>query len=116
MEDRDEELERLEQELLAQEDDDILEDALLREILTETDGPAFEDPDEILEPVRPMVYCNYSNDYGKDLQEFAESGGDKKMAKKKKGDRLLIGLMITASVLCLGIIGILIYWLEAVLI
>ena len=43
---------------------------------------------------------------------MAESGGQE---PEKKEDKLLIGLMITASCLCLGIIGVLIYWLVAYL-
>ena len=106
------ELERLERELLAQEpEDDILNDAVIRELMRETE-PAFEDPDIIHTPKEPMVYCNYSNDYGRDLKQFAESGGQE---PEKKEDKLLVGLMITASCLCLGIIGVLIYWLVAYL-
>ena len=123
MKDTNKELDRLERELLAdckpvtdEEVDSILDDALLREILAEGKEPAFADPDKIREPAEPMTYCNYSNDYGRDISDPAENGGEEKMAKKKKSDKVLIGLMITASALCLGIIGLLIYWLEAVLI
>ena len=111
MEDTNKELERLQRELLAEESDDL--DELLADFLDEP-TPAFDDPEKIYEPEEPMVYCNYSNDYGKDLKEFAENGGDMKK-KKKKDDKVLIGLMITASVLCLGILGVLIYWLETFL-
>ena len=106
------ELERLERELLAQEpEEDVLDDAVIRELMEETE-PAFEDPDFIHTPREPMVYCNYSNDYGRDLKQFAESGGQE---PEKEEDKLLIGLMIAASGLCLGIIGVLIYWLVAYL-
>ncbi len=100
-----EELERIEKELLAEDaptqvlpDTDEV-DQMIKELLAE---PAFDDPDRIHDPEEPLVYCNYSNDYGRDL-------------KKKREDKILTGLMITASVLCLGIIGILIYWLNAYL-
>ncbi len=110
--DREQELERLEKELLAQErEEDILEDPVILEVLQEA-GPAFEDPDVIHTPKEPMVYCNYSNDYGRDLKNFAESGGQE---EKKTEDKLVTGLMIAASCLCLGIIGVLIYWLVAYL-
>ena len=106
------ELERLERELLAQEpEEDVLDDAVIRELMEETE-PAFEDPDFIHTQRKKMVYCNYSNDYGRDLKQFAESGGQE---PEKKEDKLLIGLMIAASGLCLGIIGVLIYWLVAYL-
>ena len=111
--DRSEELERLEKELLAtveeQEEPDILEDELIREVMAE---PAFDDTDRIHDPKEPLVYCNYSNDYGRDLKEFAENGGK---TEKRKNDKVNTGLMITASVLCLGIIGVLAYWLVVYL-
>ena len=125
MEDTREELERLEQELLAEEqidldelirevkaeaaeDDIFLDDAMLREVLPEDATPAFEDPDKIHEP-EELVYSNFANDYGKDILDEEEEA----QAKKAAEDRLQIILMITASVLSLGIIGILIYWLVA---
>ena len=112
MEDTQKELERLEQELLEEEKTDIdkaveeilLDEDLLREVMSADAEPAFEDPDKIHEPAEPMVYCNYSNDYGKDQQEDTQQ-------EQKKKDKTIIGLMITASALCLGIMGILLYWL-----
>lgn len=120
MEDTRKELERLEQELLADEamtltekelDELFLDDDLLREVMAEDAAPAFEDPDKIHEPAEPMVYCNYSNDYGKDLRKTADASVEE--TAKKKNDKVIMGLMIAASVLCVGIIGIMIYWLEA---
>lgn len=104
-----EELERIEKELLAQEPEkeDILADDLIREVLAE---PAFEDMDEIKDPEGPMVYCNYSNDYGRDLEEPDEEP-DKK-AEISKSDKVDIGLMIASSALSLGIIIVMIYWLA----
>ena len=58
-----------------------------------------------------MVYCNYSNDYGKDLLQ-KEAGEE---APKKETDKVVLGLMIAVCGLCLGIIGILTYWLNAFL-
>ena len=98
MEDTRKELERIEQELLADEE------------ITEIPEPALDDPAE------PMAYSNYANDYGEELQEFAETGGQESLRKKKKNDRIIIGLMITACLLCLGILGVLIYWLEVFLV
>ena len=127
MADTREELDRLEQELLAEEqrsdedkmldelirevkageaDDDIfLDDALLREVLSEDATPAFEDPDKIHEPEK-LIYSNFANDYGKDLE-------DEEQEQQAHEDKLQIILMIAASALSLGIIGILIYWLVA---
>ena len=125
MEDTREELNRLEQELLAEEavdealldeliqevkaetaeEDIFLDDALLREMLPEDATPAFEDPDKIHEPEQ-LIYSNYANDYGKDLEEEEQE-------QQAHEDKLQIILMIAASALSLGIIGILIYWLVA---
>ncbi len=69
--------------------------------------PAFDDPQTIHEPAEPLVYCNYSNDYGRDLQSFADDPD----AEAPKTDRLTVGLMFAACVLTLGIIAVLIYWL-----
>lgn len=135
--DTQEELERLERELLEAEpalqkmeeltledmelpeadvSDDDLDQDLLEEIRAILDDngpaePAFDDPQTIHEPEEPLVYCNYSNDYGRDLQEFADDPD----ADASKNDRLTIGLMIAACALTLGIITVLIYWLVAFL-
>ena len=102
-----EELERIEKELLAQEPEaeDILDDVLIQEVLAE---PAFEDMDEIKEPDEPMIYCNFSNDYGRDLELPAE---EEKKQELAKADKVGMGLMIGASALALGIIIVMIYWL-----
>ncbi len=99
-EDTKETLKRMEMELLSVEDEkDILEDEMLKEMLSQ---PAFEDPDDIGQPEDPEVYCNFSNGYGQDLE---------KPEQEKPVDKVNIGLMITASALCLGIIGVMVYWL-----
>ncbi len=118
--DRDRELERLEKELLA--DDDLLEDlpeALLKDGREEP-APAFEDPDWINEPQEPMVYCNFSNDYGRKTkntppQKEMQTKKGKSAAAKKQGDKVQIILMAVISFLCLGMIGVVIYWLEVLL-
>ena len=112
MEDTQKELERLEKELLEEEEADVdkavdeilLDEDLLRVIMTADAEPAFDDPDKIHEPEGPMVYRNFSNDYGNDQQADDQ-------AEQKKKDKTIIGLMIAASCLCLGIMGILLYWL-----
>ena len=114
MKDTQEELERLEQELLADETQQEEEtansdEALLEEIIAEYGEPVGADS-ALQEDA--VVYSNYTSDYGEDLQNFAETG---ETAPEKKDDKLIIGLMITASILCAGIIGILIYWLNAFL-
>ena len=113
MEDTQKELERLERELLEEEksevdkavDEILLDEDLIRVIMSADAEPAFDDPDKIHEPEEPMVIRNFSNDYGKEPQEDTDM-------KQKKKDKTIIGLMITASALCLGIMGILLYWLA----
>ena len=110
------ELERLERELLEQEEAGQTADELLDDIKSmlgdeKSAEPAFDDPQTIHDPKGSMVYCNYSNDYGRDLQEFADSGE----VPEKKTDKVTLGLLITACGLTAGIIGILIYWLVAYL-
>ena len=110
---RNQELERLEQELLTleaelQTEDELLED--LKGILGEEPDdvePAFDEPHTIHDPKDPMIYRNFSNDYGRELETFADTGE----APKKKTDKVSLGLMITACLLTLGIIGVLVYWL-----
>ena len=105
MENTNEELERIEKELLAEEPQDL--DKLMKEFLEEP-TPAFDDPDKTEIPDEPVVYCNYSNDYGKDLQPEAE---DEALKKKKKDDKIIITLLAVAAGLSVGIIGVLVYWL-----
>ena len=103
-----EELERIEKELLAQEPEaeEFPEEDLFKEALAE---PAFEDMDEINEPEEPMVYCNFSNDYGRVPEE--EEQKTTATGSLSKSDKVDIGLMIAASALGLGIIFVMIYWL-----
>ena len=118
MEDRNEELERIERELLAEEPKDL--DQLMKEFLEEPVAeeedtiqisqeptPAFDDPDKTEISDDPVVYCNFSNDYGKDLQAEQE----KALRKKKKDDNTIITLLAIAAGLSVGIISVLVYWL-----
>ena len=106
MENTNEELKRIEEELLAEEPQDI--DKLMKEFLEEPE-PAFDDPDKTEIPDEPVAYCNYSNDYGKDLQPEADE--DAALKKKKKDDNTIITLLAIAAGLSVGIIGVLVYWL-----
>jgi hypothetical protein len=106
MADTNEELKRIEDELLAEEPQDI--DKLMKEFLEEPE-PAFDDPDKTEIPDEPVVYCNYSNDYGKDQKP--EEDAEAALAKKKKDDNIIITLLAVAAGLSVGIIGVLIYWL-----
>ena len=105
MENTNEELERIQQGLLEEEPVDI--DKLMKEFLEEPE-PAFADPDKTEISGEPVVYCNFSNDYGKDPQKEAEEAA---LAKKKKDDNTIITLLAIAAGLSVGIIGVLVYWL-----
>lgn len=113
------------QSLLNKNDDEEL-DAILAKILenaNEEAGPAFEDPDKLRYSDEPLVYYNYSNDYGKNDpeegthvdDEYADDDGEEELEAEKSEDRWIVALMGVASALCLGIIGVLIYWMEAFL-
>ncbi len=106
MENTNEELERIQQGLLEEEPQDL--DKLLKDFLEEP-MPAFEDPDKTEISDEPVVYCNYSNDYGNEPQMSEEE--EAALRKKKKDDKTIMGLMITATVLSMGIVGVLVYWL-----
>ena len=84
--------------------DDILQDEELNALLSDVPEPAFEDPDQTRAADGDVPYNNFANDYGKEEQ-------DAEAAEKAKNDKVSIGLMLGACGLCLGIIGILIYWI-----
>ena len=94
-------------------------DAILADFLAEGEEdvaaadeavPAFEDPDKPDFSDEPVVYCNYSNDYGNDGEDMK-----KKSKTSTKEDKWQIALMGVACGLCVAIIGVMIYWLEAFL-
>ena len=90
-------------------------EAILARILAESDdgmgdAPAFEDPDKPDIAEEPVAYCNYSNDYGNDTVQQEQPAPK----EDKSEDKWLISLMSIASVLCLGIIGVLIYWMRLI--
>lgn len=133
-------LEELEQELLGSEDEDVsldellhkadeltghaltekdpLEDEELRALLAdepqETQEPAFDDPDAITDLDETQSYRNFSNGYGQEESENPEQS-DEPEPGTSRSDKIDIGLMFASSVLALGIIGILIYWLNTYL-
>ena len=109
-----EELERLERELLTEQPEagELSEDDLLSEL--ELEELFAENADPVDAPEDDAVYSNFPNDYTDALQEFADNGGEEPR-KRYFGDKLTIGLMLTVCALCLGIIGVLIYWLETFL-
>lgn len=124
-------LEELEKEL---QEDDLLMDMpdsilakpdertvsqVLEQLMAE---PAFEDPDQLSVAKGDVkTYHNYSNDYGQE-QEYCDTNTEQEYGVEEKPDRtawkqdrLQIILMAIASFLSLGIICVLIYWLEKIL-
>lgn len=141
MKDTQKELDRLEQELLAEElqpeEENVdLDEALLTEVLSEFSEPKFDGieefrdpqdkdpdefrdpedgaPDQFRDPEDVQAYSNYANDYDEALQNLAQTGETEPQIKNN--DKLIMGLMIVVCALCVGIIGFLIYWLNAFLI
>lgn len=82
--------------------EDLLNDTMVQDILSQ---PGFEDAEQVRDAQEPEIFCNFSNGYGRDLEQTEDPE-----SAKAKSDRIDIGLMIASSALCLGIIGIMIYW------
>lgn len=115
-----------EDDLLTDMPDSILEEPdeqsvtqVLDRLMTE---PAFEDPDQMSVAQGDVeAYHNYSNDYGQE-QEYGDVDMEQTYGAAEKPERtagrqdlIQIILMAVASFLCLGIIGVLIYWIETFL-
>ena len=119
--DRDRELERLEKELLAgiEEDDDLLADIPIE--LLDTTPITWEDSENLLEeelyaiPEEPVYAPESPVHNGKTMKQAGKKTAKKAKAAQKREDKWVIALMIVASFLCIGIIGVLIYWMEAFL-
>ena len=122
---RQQELERLEKELLKDipADDDLLAD-IPRSLWENTpDVYEEEEEEEVSEPAFEDMDLDISLDF--DMEETQEEPQEESMkekmtknikkATKAREDKWLIVLMIIASFLSLGIIGVFIYWMEAFL-
>ena len=94
-------------EILEKMEKELMREALLEE---QEAGPAFEDPDVLETGPEPEVYSNFANDYGRELAQFAENG---EAAQTEENDSVLTILMLIASILSLGIICVMLYWLQA---
>ena len=94
-------------EILEEMEKELMREALLEE---QEAGPAFEDPDVLETGPEPEVYSNFANDYGRELTQFAENG---EAAQAEENDSVLTILMLIASILSLGIICVMLYWLQA---
>ena len=119
--DRERELERLEKELLAgiKEDDDLLADIPIELLDT---APITWDDEEILAeedlyaiPEETVYDRKPTTNKGETMRHTEKKTAKKTKAAQKREDKLVITLMIVASFLCVGIISVLIYWMEAFL-
>ena len=96
----------------------LVDDAMLDALLAEVNSANFDDADTLGVSDETMVFHNFSNDYGKDLDGYGELAPEETAVDeqtKKRDDKIVIGLMIAACGLCVGILGLLIYWLVALL-
>ena len=95
----------------------LVDDAMLDALLAEVNSSDFDDPDTMGVSDETMVFHNFSNGYGEDLDGYGEPEpeGEPDEETKKRDDKIVIGLMIAGCALCLGILGVLIYWLVAFL-
>lgn len=92
-------------------------DELLRQILSETDSltePAFEDPDKLQYSDEPVVYRNFSNDYGKNETEEIENTDEQEPEVPKHGKLWVLAWLCVAGAVCLGILGAILYRMGAV--
>ena len=119
--DKDLELERLQRELLAglPEEDDLLADMPMELLDTvPINWEEFMDQPAETEHEMEFVPENIPEIIPEPPVEEKEDMPKKTISRKnakKREDRYLVILMAIASFLCLGIIGLLIYWLEVFL-
>ncbi|MBE6960574.1 MAG: hypothetical protein E7448_07645 [Ruminococcaceae bacterium] len=124
------ELDRLEREIWLDNKDltEIMADDVLKDLdalLSEetVDQPAEEEavPEKMapLEIVRETTAVESAEAEKENTEEVAaddtEDKTEEETTDEDKKDGLTIGLLITASALCIGIIGVMIYWLETFL-
>ena len=94
----------------------VIDDELLDQLIAEVESEDFA-PEEPAVSDETMVFHNFPSQLDENVIEYgeAEPAEDEDLETKKRDDKILVGLMITASVLCLGILGVLGYWLIAFL-
>ena len=119
--DKDLELERLQQELLAgmPDDEDLLADMPMELLDTvpinwEEFMKQPEDSDFLTDTVPETIPETIPEIPAKEKEDMPKKTTSRKNSKKKD-DKFVIILMAIASFLCLGIISVLIYWLEVFL-
>lgn len=95
----------------------VIDDELLDQLIAEVESEDFAPEQEPAVSDETMVFHNFPDRLGENVIEYGEPEpqDDVDLETKKRDDKILVGLMITASVLCLGILGVLGYWLIAFL-
>ncbi len=114
MKDTQQELERIQEELLSEETagtEEILDDRELDELLNDSElNDLLWEQEKESAPQEPVTFQNFANSYGAEEEDFEED-----QPPRSRDDKVIVGLMATASVLSLGIIGVLAYWLTVLL-
>lgn len=115
--DQEEELQRLQSELLQQEEPEELPEETKEELLDD------QELEELLKDTRPadgtVVYQNFSNDYGKELRNFANNyrayNADnvdvdpEELSRQLDPPKRHTGLLITAALLAAAILAVVAY-------
>ena len=102
------ELERLKRKLSAmnKETDDLLVDIPIELLDSTSPEPETAEPSSPEEPI---------SDISADMDAEILAARDETTKMLRRENRWLVGLMLLASLLCVGIIGLMIYWLEVFL-
>ena len=112
-------MDRLEQEIWNEEKDlaDILADDVLKDLdeLLEEAAAQSDSQQPREEPVAPEAKTEERLNAFDDYEDDEDYEDYEVNHYKEREDRLTIGLLITSCVLCMGIIGVMIYWLETFL-
>ena len=107
------ELDRLEREIWSEEIDltEIMADDVLKDLdalLAQEAAEQVAQQPEVREAAPVKAEKNHIEVY----DDFEDDEEDDYLPDEESKDGLTIGLLITASALCVGIIGVMIYWLE----
>ena len=107
------ELDRLEREIWSEDKD--LSDILADDVLKDLDAILGLDAEEEIseQPVAgDAALANAAQETVYEYEDEDVYGEDEDDSDEERKDGLTVGLMITACALCVGIIGVMIYWLE----
>ena len=108
------ELDRLEREIWLENKDltEIMADDVLKDLDALLNECAADHPEEKESVLETMVPLEVAFQNTAEEKEERPDDTEEETDDEHKKDGLTIGLLITASTLCIGIIGVMIYWLE----